>query len=198
MSDTEEAAFDPAMAAMMGFQSFGGPQKAKRRKVGEHSSTMPLTSSNNTPLAPRAEANHSETPTSAESSVTNPRTADHQRAERGPGSGTAKGKQPALTGLASFLQHGQSLPDGAGTHHAVENNSRSNIDNNNAARRVVPAQRAADSPRGGPGPAAATQASQASQAAPAPDLAAFRWGVKNANGDTAYFLPSFIEDPWAT
>ncbi|GAB1739703.1 hypothetical protein NU219Hw_g4645t1 [Hortaea werneckii] len=29
-----------------------------------------------------------------------------------------------------------------------------------------------------------------------PDLQALRYGVKNDKGDTAYFLPSFIEDPW--
>ncbi|KAI7216524.1 hypothetical protein KC333_g4789 [Hortaea werneckii] len=28
------------------------------------------------------------------------------------------------------------------------------------------------------------------------DLQALRYGVKNDKGDTAYFLPSFIEDPW--
>jgi hypothetical protein len=28
------------------------------------------------------------------------------------------------------------------------------------------------------------------------DLEALRHGVKNARGDTVYFLPSFIEDPW--
>ena len=29
------------------------------------------------------------------------------------------------------------------------------------------------------------------------ELEAYRKGVKNKNGDVAYFLPSFIEDPWA-
>ncbi|KAI7164804.1 hypothetical protein KC349_g341 [Hortaea werneckii] len=29
-----------------------------------------------------------------------------------------------------------------------------------------------------------------------PDLQALRYGVKNDKEDTAYFLPSFIEDPW--
>ena len=28
------------------------------------------------------------------------------------------------------------------------------------------------------------------------ELNALRFGVKIANGDTAYFLPSFVEDPW--
>ncbi|KAK4613812.1 hypothetical protein CLAFUW4_09026 [Fulvia fulva] len=30
-----------------------------------------------------------------------------------------------------------------------------------------------------------------------PSLEALRHGVKNERGDTAYFLPGFIEDPWA-
>ncbi|KAH6643747.1 hypothetical protein C7974DRAFT_407461 [Boeremia exigua] len=29
------------------------------------------------------------------------------------------------------------------------------------------------------------------------ELNALRFGAKNADGDTAYFLPSFVEDPWA-
>lgn len=29
-----------------------------------------------------------------------------------------------------------------------------------------------------------------------PDLQALRYGIRNDRGDTAYFLPSFIEDPW--
>lgn len=29
------------------------------------------------------------------------------------------------------------------------------------------------------------------------ELNALRFGIKNENGDTAYFLPSFVEDPWA-
>lgn len=28
------------------------------------------------------------------------------------------------------------------------------------------------------------------------DLQALRYGVKNERGDTVFFLPSFIEDPW--
>jgi hypothetical protein len=28
------------------------------------------------------------------------------------------------------------------------------------------------------------------------ELNALKFGVTNANGDTAYFLPSFVEDPW--
>lgn len=30
------------------------------------------------------------------------------------------------------------------------------------------------------------------------ELNALKFGVKNANGDIAYFLPSFVEDPWAS
>lgn len=28
------------------------------------------------------------------------------------------------------------------------------------------------------------------------ELNALKFGIKNDNGDTAYFLPSFVEDPW--
>lgn len=29
------------------------------------------------------------------------------------------------------------------------------------------------------------------------ELNALKFGVRNRNGDTAYFLPNFVEDPWA-
>lgn len=39
---------------------------------------------------------------------------------------------------------------------------------------------------------------EAVQAAPAkPSLEALRHGVRNERGDMVYFMPSFLEDPWA-
>ncbi|RMX92827.1 hypothetical protein D0868_13200 [Hortaea werneckii] len=42
----------------------------------------------------------------------------------------------------------------------------------------------------------ANQGSVGGEASGQQDLQALRYGVKNDKGDTAYFLPSFIEDPW--
>lgn len=38
---------------------------------------------------------------------------------------------------------------------------------------------------------------QSTDQQPPPELASYRYGVKQADGTMAYFLPSFIEDPWA-
>lgn len=42
----------------------------------------------------------------------------------------------------------------------------------------------------------ANQGPVGGQASGRQDLQSLRYGVKNERGDTAYFLPSFIEDPW--
>lgn len=102
MADPGEDGIDPAMAAMMGFQSFGGPQKAKRRKIEDHASTVPATAANETPIATRAG-------TSTQGDQVN-NTTTNQTASRATPTSNQR-KQPALTGLAAFLQHGQNLPD---------------------------------------------------------------------------------------
>nr|OQO28044.1 hypothetical protein B0A51_02845 [Rachicladosporium sp. CCFEE 5018] len=47
-------------------------------------------------------------------------------------------------------------------------------------------------------PAASTSAEAKGTTAPTePSLQALRQGVRNERGDMVYFLPSFLEDPWA-
>ncbi|CAA9956793.1 hypothetical protein CFE70_000383 [Pyrenophora teres f. teres 0-1] len=78
--------------------------------------------------------------------------------------------QAAGSGLASFLARGQSLPDkphGTATPPAPSEHSTADMVS-----------------FGGPAISRA-------------ELNALRNGVQAENGDTAYFLPSFVEDPWA-
>jgi hypothetical protein len=76
------------------------------------------------------------------------------------------------SGLASFLARGQTLPEPPLDSHDVPDLPTSE---DQSTMEVVSF--------GGP-PISRTE------------LNALRNGVQNGNGDTAYFLPSFIEDPW--
>lgn len=80
-------------------------------------------------------------------------------------------KTPATdSGLASFLARGQTLPETPlGAANGAAPNDQSAMETMSF---------------GGPPISRA-------------DLNALRNGVQNENGDTAYFLPSFVEDPWA-
>ncbi|KAJ4312067.1 hypothetical protein N0V94_007632 [Neodidymelliopsis sp. IMI 364377] len=80
---------------------------------------------------------------------------------------------PSGGGLASFLARGQALPEkpsgGVETpHETVPQTDSSTLETLSF---------------GGPSISRA-------------DLNALKFGIKNENGDTAYFLPSFVEDPW--
>ncbi|KAF2027880.1 hypothetical protein EK21DRAFT_70967 [Setomelanomma holmii] len=86
---------------------------------------------------------------------------------------TSKAKKaPQPTGLADFLARGQTIPDKP--QIAPPSESVSSQHDLSASEMVS---------FGG---------SPISKA----ELNALRIGVKDKNGDTAYFLPSFIEDPW--
>lgn len=84
---------------------------------------------------------------------------------------TASAKQPPSSGgLASFLARGQALP--AKPPQAVPETTAQ-----------------AD-------PSASEMVSFGGPSITRAELNALRHGVRNENGDTAYFLPSFVEDPW--
>jgi hypothetical protein len=85
---------------------------------------------------------------------------------------TTQPQEPLGSGLAAFLARGQTLPEKPSSAQHEQ---------------AVPAQsdRAATEMVSFGGP-------QISRA----ELNALRHGVQLDNGDTAYFLPSFVEDPW--
>ncbi|KAF3050920.1 hypothetical protein E8E11_007113 [Didymella keratinophila] len=80
---------------------------------------------------------------------------------------------PPSGGLASFLARGQALP--AKPPQTASSHSEAPSQADPSASEMVSF--------GGP---SITRA----------ELNALRFGVRNENGDAAYFLPSFVEDPW--
>lgn len=76
-------------------------------------------------------------------------------------------------GLASFLARGQALPEKPPAPTPVHRGSTSQED-----------------------PSASELVSFGGPPVSRSDLNALRFGVRNTDGDTAYFLPSFVEDPW--
>lgn len=80
---------------------------------------------------------------------------------------------PPNGGLASFLARGQALP-------------------------AKPLQPVSSHPEASfqADPSASDTVSFGGPSIPRAELNALRNGVRNEDGDTAYFLPSFVEDPW--
>lgn len=76
-------------------------------------------------------------------------------------------------GLASFLARGQALPEQPPTVMSTQEEGTSH--ETSSASELISF--------GGP-------------SIPRSELNALRNGVRNADGDIAYFLPSFVEDPW--
>lgn len=85
---------------------------------------------------------------------------------------TAKPSPPG-TGLASFLARGQGLPERPPTAAQQPQEDSSHVD-----------------------PSASEALSFGGPSVSRAELNALRFGVKDENGDTAYFLPSFVENPW--
>ncbi|KAK8205888.1 hypothetical protein IWZ01DRAFT_58483 [Phyllosticta capitalensis] len=88
-----------------------------------------------------------------------------------------KKKETVPTGLAAFLARGKGLPEKPPTtssNHTIGSNEVGGPTNLPEMLDTQPASTNAE-----------------------PDLHALRNGIRNENGDIAYFLPSFIEDPWA-
>jgi hypothetical protein len=162
--------------AAMGFSSFGG---TKKRKF-EHSPKAKVGASgaNSTQLGVRprifkAEGDRED----ASQELSHPGGEDGTVVESTevvqPPTTNSKGKlkQPAATGLGDFLARGQNLPD---KPNPGKQDTQSNHPEADPSFMVS---------FGGP---SITRA----------ELSALRQGVKNERGDTAYFLPSFVEDPW--
>lgn len=76
-------------------------------------------------------------------------------------------------GLASFLARGQALPEKPPTGTPIHQTSTNQED-----------------------PSASEMVSFGGPSITRSELNALRFGVVNADGDNAYFLPSFVEDPW--
>ena len=159
------------IAAAMGFASFGGTKKRKFDHTNSPKAGPDASGANSTKLGVRSRkvANEDEINLDdAISDFTNPAPQTHNNAP-----GKAKKNQPADSGLAAFLARGQNLPEKPAVTESTPNLAVSGD------------------------PPAAEMISFGGPPISKAELNALRHGVRMENGDTAYFLPSFVEDPWA-
>ena len=183
MEEHEDVDIDPAIAAAMGFSSFGAKPIAKRRKINDESKSG--SGANTQPLGQRNQ------PSKAVSGTRLPEQEIGQAEDHEPkAKQRTKTKQPAPSGLAGFLSRGQDLPMPAVAPVPVaEHPASAETTTKPEGPRTATAehQKLAEGPQG----AFRTAAQEK------PSLAAYRHGVRNERGDMVYFLPSFLEDPWA-
>ncbi|KAF1963581.1 hypothetical protein CC80DRAFT_364821, partial [Byssothecium circinans] len=179
------------IAAAMGFSSFGGTKKRKYDQANSAKTKVDASGANSTKLGVRpkivadgAQSGVGSGETKEAIAATDP-AGDASQSKPPSASNLTntkakpKQKQPATSGLATFLNRGQNLPDKRPKEEEPET----------AAARV-------QQPRGGH-PDATDMISFGGEPISRAELNALRSGVKDENGDTAYFLPSFVEDPWA-
>lgn len=217
MEDSESADVDPEMAAIMGFGAFGSQPSNKKRKfkhdqaivAGAASPTVSSSGSNTVQLGIRkarpsgpagASAEYLEDQAGAGSSMNNHLESsgyagsdESQKNLAGPGieqeqskqdtNGKKLGQQKRVAapppGLAQYLSRGQAMKDIAPNANAEMPANTSLAD---------PSAPSANSMGSGSAFGPRTLSRE--------ELAALRRGVRNAQGDLAYFLPSFVEDPW--
>ncbi|KAK7180207.1 hypothetical protein DPSP01_012037 [Paraphaeosphaeria sporulosa] len=171
MEDMEE----DDIAAAMGFSSFGGTKKRKYDQTNSPKARADASGANTTLLGVRSKVKLDPSQEASDNG------ADPEASSYGIESQQAlaknktkeKQEQPAATGLAAFLSRGQDIPG----RPATEEN-----------RVVVPPPDDDSS--------ASFTVSFGGPPIPQAELAALRNGVVDENGDKAYFLPSFVEDPW--
>ncbi|KAF2195505.1 hypothetical protein K469DRAFT_699098 [Zopfia rhizophila CBS 207.26] len=171
------------IAAAMGFSSFGGTKrKFNDTNSPKNTSKANTSGANSTRLGVRPKI----TPDEASSEDSIPEF-DHESAldvqpskendsiqpYQDPQTSRAKGKrnQDAPSGLEGFVTRGQTLEGTRSKTQAAANPAAGN-----------------DSP--------SATVSFGRQAISQAELNALRQGVKSTEGDTVYFLPSFVEDPW--
>lgn len=170
MDETE----NDEMAAIMGFSSFGGT-KRKHDQTNSPKSKADASGANATRLGVRSKVEH-KLDNSMESDIgaVDPEASVNvvEPREASTKSQTPD-KQPAPMGLAAYLSRSQSLPEKPAEEKKAS--TASGQDESESYASMVSF--------GGP---AITRA----------ELSALRHGVLDENGDKAYFLPSFVENPW--
>jgi len=173
----EDGDIDPAIAVAMGFSSFGTQSTHKKRKYNDDSVTDAMskpgsrTGANDTELGVRRKP---------DGAVAIQNDAPKTK---------SKTKQPAApTGLAGFLAHGQTLPKDTESSAAVTMTAKA-VDASMpdpASTANVPATTLPTRP--------SPEAKYTNLTRE--DLQAWRKGIKNRDGDVAYYMPSFVADPW--
>ncbi|KAF2267406.1 hypothetical protein CC78DRAFT_76637 [Lojkania enalia] len=162
------------IAAAMGFSQFGGAKKRKFDATSSPKANPDASGANSTRLGVRLnampEASNNAMASDVQASESDITITPSTEATGQPNP-NAKGKlkQPASSSLASFLARGQALEE-ENVPKAEQSISSSYAEVGTVSFGGLPI--------------------------PQVELGALRRGVRNENGDTAYFLPSFVEDPW--
>jgi hypothetical protein len=160
---------DSDIAAAMGFGSFG----TKKRKYDQSSSPKPKADSSG--------ANSTQLGVRMKKAAKDELDVDHGTVGVEPGISSPSASKPkpksaqnstAATGLAEFLARAQTLPDKPPV--APQDDAMPDRVDPFASQMIS---------FGGPSISRA-------------ELQALKFGVKDENGDTAYFLPNFVGDPW--
>jgi len=173
MENIIDSEMDPEIASAMGFSAFGG-QPNKKRKYNHNLENAAAAIDD-----PRGKSSGANT---TELGIRNQNASnENEGTEMAAARAGTIGRHPegASAGLSQFITHAQSLPPRPGpprieqSHHSP----------------TRPTAAPSSFPTGVP--------AEFFDKMTWKDLEALRKGVKDANGDVAYFLPSFIEDPWA-
>ncbi|KAF1848466.1 uncharacterized protein K460DRAFT_75073 [Cucurbitaria berberidis CBS 394.84] len=161
---------DLDIAAAMGFASFGGTKKRKFDHTNSPKAKVESSGANTTKLGMRTKKMANSGEETFEDSITE----QAAQSQSHPPVSIAKTTQEAAAtpGLAAFLARAQTLPD---RPPVAQNTIMTPLQHDSSATDMVSF--------GGPSISRA-------------ELNALRFGVQTENGDTAYFLPSFVEDPW--
>ncbi|KAF2649389.1 hypothetical protein K491DRAFT_683885 [Lophiostoma macrostomum CBS 122681] len=173
------------IAAAMGFSSFG---TTKKRKFDQTNSPKVESSGANTmPLGVRPKRNDGvasdqdhETSGPGEANDAVKETTELQPAKT---NSKGKEKQTVPSGLAGFLARGNQLPDKPSLPDKPPLPDK-------------PSANPTESKPVAPGYDGSAQVSFGGPSITKMELDALRGGVQNEHGDVAYFLPSFLEDPW--
>jgi hypothetical protein len=166
----DEEDYDSDIAAAMGFSSFGGTKKRKHDQTNSpKAAKVDASGANSTQLGVRTKKTTSEVVKDVHNGDSLTENTSASRSGVPPKSAQ---KIPAATGLADFLARAQTLPGNPPNSQQTD---------------PVPSQFDAS---------ALEMVSFGGPAISKPELNALQFGVRNEHGDTAYFLPNFIGDPW--
>jgi len=205
--DDDDIGIDPAIAAQMGFFSFGAKRATTKRKYHDASFVEGQedqetkqkkhagSGANNVALGARSKVEKTGiTGDNLSEQITDrlmPGSAsdDTKGLEGKTQSGGKKEKKAAPSGLAAFLSREQTMPEAPRPAINTKDPAPTEL-----RPEIAVATNAVD-PVSVPSIATTSDKSGASRSN-GPTQQAYRHGVKNEQGDMAYFLPSFLEDPW--
>ena len=198
--DDDDISIDPAIAAQMGFSSFGAKGSSTKRKYHDASfvdgqedqdtkqKKHAGSGANNVALGQRGTGKKDIMEDNPSGSITTRAVGGSvgEGSEEKLKSG-AKEKKAAPSGLAAFLSRGQTVTE----VQVFTSQDRAAIEAEHGISTSTNAAKA-----GSTATMAATLEEPGDSRARTPNQQAYRHGIKNDQGDMAYFLPSFIEDPW--